>query len=545
MQQLRMHLPRVDYPTDVSRDTIFENPQLAALQPSCRMITLRSNKVYINKILAHSSCWAGGSATVVVDWTKNTSFFVSQASEPLQQLLSRTSISALTMKSSPDEDSSFVVRRTLVVYFRLFSSLSCTTLSLYNITVPLTPLFEVLSTVSVLRNISVERCCFDARSFSALVRSCTHLCSLTCRDVPEEQMDWKGLGISIATNNSINRVELERCGLSNHNFALFCGSATHLLERPRLALILADESLNYVPRVLIAFSSLWSVSLTELGLRTEKQSTDSFSEALCVMIQQYTVLDALLWQGAVEEPSVIRKVLKGVTECNRKWRKLEVERVGEIPASALRRLCSIFRGSSLSLSGCGLRPIFSKVIFVDCVSLLTRLNLSLCNLSDECLGHLAAAFDRSSALPLRYLNVLSRAKEVLPNHTGKGLLRLCKCLRRAKAPSLREVNIMGHALPAVAAAVLVEQVTATLGILVLTLQDAPRDAGWGVVVSALLKRQKSDFGFKKLDIYYGGCSHAPHPPPSHGDLLQLRSQMLIRLIPVLKAENDFRGTHAV
>ncbi|KPA86956.1 hypothetical protein ABB37_00979 [Leptomonas pyrrhocoris] len=355
-----------------------------------------------------------------------------------------------------------------------------------------------------LTHVSLEGCHVGSSTLiGEYVRSTSTLTHLSLRGTTMAS-DWASVGRAVAQAPSIVHVDVSACNWQDTpHLAEFVTSLSSFLQRPRFALDLSANLLTSKCFSVLAGAGAQLLSgVTDLYLGGHRFTEDE--EPLSQLLSVYGNLDSLNLGRCTFSTGVAQRVLRALGDKKKVWRLVDVSYTN-IPSGSFKRICQAAFSAGTSLlccSGVDLHGQITKVGFASCASALSRLELSRCSLTDDCVSQLASALEKGAPLPLQHLSLGHNAVDKGRTKGDGSFLFLCKALRSHNAPSLESLDLSGNKLPVLAIAAFMEQVVSTVRVIDFSNTSiADSSADRVRVLTTLMRRQRSPSPFLLLDVF--------------------------------------------
>ncbi|KAG5499613.1 hypothetical protein JIQ42_05088 [Leishmania sp. Namibia] len=475
-----------------------------------RIETMESCRDELCFCLAHSTTCAGPAVDLVVHGYYSTGNDMRHRYRGLRCLLHHTRARSICFENVDNSNDAREIVGELGYLMRSASTRSRPWSELYLINCALSPvsfhtLATYLRTYDCLVKVAIENCHVGTlASVAAYVRSALHLTHLSLRGTTMAT-HWAAVGEAVAASVSLVHLNVSSCNWQDApQLSEFVASLVAFAPRPRFALDLSFNLLTSKCLALLTKASLaFRVCVTDVFLGGHKFTDDD--EDVSRFLGAYELLDSLSFCHSVLSAGTAQRVLRAVTDKRRRWRLVDVAHVN-LANGSFKRICQApfaHGASSLVCSGVDLHGQITKVSFAGCAPVLSRIDLSSCSLTDECIGQLASALERGAPLSLRHLGLSSNVVEKNRTKGGDGsFLFLCKALRSHSAPYLESLDLSGNKLPLLPVVALMEQASVTMRWMNLSNSSiADCSADRVRVLTTLMRRQRGAAApFVELDI---------------------------------------------
>ncbi|KAG5502218.1 hypothetical protein GH5_05171 [Leishmania sp. Ghana 2012 LV757] len=475
-----------------------------------RIETMESCRDELCFCLAHSTTCAGPAVDLVVHGYYSTGNDMRHRYRGLRCLLHHTRARSICFKNVDNSNDAREIVGELGYLMRSASTRSRSWSELHLINCALSSvsfhtLATCLRTYDCLVKVAIENCHVGTlASVAAYVRSAVHLTHLSLRGTTVAT-HWAAVGEAVAASMSLVHLNVSSCNWQDApQLSEFVASLVAFAPRPRFSLDLSFNLLTSKCLALLTKASLaFRVCVTDVFLGGHKFTDDD--EDVSRFLGAYELLDSLSVCHSVLSAGTAQRVLRAVTDKRRRWRLVDVAHVN-LGNGSFKRICQApfaHGASSLVCSGVDLHGQITKVGFAGCAPVLSRLDLSSCSLTDECIGQLASALERGAPLSLRHLGLSSN---VVKNRTKGGdgsFLFLCKALRSHSAPYLESLDLSGNKLPLLPVVALMEQASVTMRWMNLSNSSiADCSADRVRVLTTLMRRQRGAAApFVELDLF--------------------------------------------
>ncbi|KAG5476468.1 hypothetical protein LSCM1_04174 [Leishmania martiniquensis] len=370
-----------------------------------RIETVESCRDELCFCLAHSTTCAGPAVDLVVRGYYSTGNDMRHRYRGLRCLLHHTQARSICFENVDNSNDAREIVGELSYLMQRASTRSRSWSELHLINCALSPVsFHTLATClrayDCLVNVAIENCHVGTlASVAAYVRSATRLTHLSLRGTTMAA-HWTAVGEAVAASVSLVHLNVSSCNWQDApHLSEFLASLAAFAPRPRFALDLSFNLLTSKCFALLAKASLaFRGSVTDLFLGGHK-FTDN-DEDVSRFLGAYELLDSLSVCRSVLSASTAQRVLRAVTDKRRLWRLVDVAHVN-LANGSFKRICQApFApgASSLMCSGVDLHGQITKASFAGCSPVLSRLDLSSCSLTDECISRLASAPRSLSAI---------------------------------------------------------------------------------------------------------------------------------------------------
>ncbi|CAC9497052.1 Leucine Rich repeat/Leucine Rich Repeat [Leishmania donovani] len=435
-----------------------------------RIETMESCRDELCFCLAHSTTCAGPAVDLVVHGYYSTGNDMRDRYRGLRCLLHHTRARRICFENVDNSNDAREIVGELCYLMQNTSIRSRSWSELHLINCALNPvsfhtLATCLRTYDCLVNVAIENCHVGTlASVAAYVRSAARLTHLSLRGTTMAT-HWADVGEAVAASVSLVHLNISSCNWQDvPHLSEFVGSLAAFAPRPRFAL---DLSFNLLTSKCFALLTKASVAfracVTDVFLGGHKFTDDE--EDVSRFLGAYELLDTLSVRRSVLSTGTAQRVLRAVTDKKRLWRLVDVAHVN-LANGFFKRICQATFApgtSSLVCSGVDLHGQITKAGFAGCAPVLSRLDLSNCSLTDECVGQLASALERGAPLSLRHLGLSSNVVDKNRTKGGDGsFLFLCKALRSHSAPYLESLDLSGNKLPLLPVVALMEQASVTM-----------------------------------------------------------------------------------
>jgi Ran GTPase-activating protein (RanGAP) involved in mRNA processing and transport len=365
-------------------------------------------------------------------------------------------------------------------------------------------LLTSLRRYDTLTHVSLEGCHVGSSAIiGEYVSSTTSLTHLSLRGTTMAR-DWASVGRAVALASSVEYLDVSACNWQDTpHLSEFITSLSDFVQRPRFGVNLSANLLtSKCFSVLAAGSAKLLACVTDLYLGGHRFTEDE--EPLSQLLSAYSQLDSLSLSRCTLSAGVAQRVLRALGDKKKVWRLVDVSHTN-IPAGSFKRICQAAfaaGASSLYCSGVDMHGQITKVGFASCAAVLSRLELSRCSLTDDCVEQLASALEKGAPLPLRHLSLGHNAVDKGRTKGDGSFLFLCKALRSHNAPSLETLDLSGNKLPILPIVAFVEQAASTVSVVDFSYTSiADSSADRVRVMTTLMRRQRSASPFRMLDIF--------------------------------------------
>lgn len=370
-----------------------------------------------------------------------------------------------------------------------------------------------LQSYDCLTHLSLQNCQIeDLEDISEYVRSTRLLSHLSLRHTTNAQ-GWSVLAAAVAHAPTIVYLDVAHSGWGETpHFSQLVNSFTAFAPRECFTLDVSFNALSSKAwAVLVGASELFRQHLSALFIGGHFMKEDA--EPVSQFFNVYPSLCSLSIAHCTFSSGNAQRLLRGLTDKNRAWQLIDITAV-DLPPGAFRRICQTpFSNPSKAALLCSQVDLHGQLLksqFVSCAAVLSRLDLSHCRLSEECIGQLASSFEKCAPLPLTYLSLCASVDPNAKKKGDGGFLFLCKALRSSGAPVLEYLDLSCNHLPLLSIVALVEQVSSTLRHLNLSYTPITDNTTDRVrVLTSLMRRQRGLSPFAVLDLHAVSSSHEP------------------------------------
>ncbi|KAK7194438.1 Leucine Rich repeat/Leucine Rich Repeat [Novymonas esmeraldas] len=484
-----------------------------------RIVTVESCRDELCFCLAHSTACAGSGVDLVVRGYYSTANDMRDRYRGLRCLLHHTRARSIRFENVDNSNDAREIVGELGYLMQSANTHRCPWSELQLVNCALNPLsFQSLAVClrhyDCLTSVALENCHVGSLAgIAAYVRSATRLSHFSLRGTTMAT-HWAAVGEAAAASASLTHLNVSACNWQDTpHLAEFSGSLSAFASRSRFALDLSVNQLTSKCFALLATASpAFRSCVTDLFLGGHKFTEDE--EDVSRLLAAYESLDSLSVCRATLSAGTAQRVLRAVTDKKKLWRLVDVAHVN-LATGSFKRICQVPFApsvSSLVCAGVDLRGQLAKANFAACAPVLARLDLSSCNLTDECVGQLATALERGAPLSLRHFALSSNVVEKNRAKGGDGsFLFLCKALRSHCAPLLESLDLSGNRLPLLPVVTLVEQVSVGLSWVSLShtsIAESPAERLR--VLTTLMRRQRSAAApFTALDLVLASAADEP------------------------------------